>query len=294
MMQHREYDSRNEEIGQLIEALFQFSGEIDFAKICEKLDRIYLDEEGKIRQNFRHEYTNISGKIRELIEYEEDGIRPYNLANLLDNIGYVYDYAVESDKKYVKNLFKLKDHIGLEAGRIELVEQLRWEITNSKESVTIQLNDLHQFADSLDIQIKESAELIESCKNQTEQSEKKLKELEETSDIIKTKMEDVHRDSITILGIFASIVLAFTTGMGFSSSVLQNLHLGSPYRVGAVIIILAIVVLNMTVILLMYIDKIKTVDSKKISYPCFMIWMDVIALGLLIADFIAFKCGLLS
>ena len=293
-MQHIEYDSRNEEIGQLIEELFQFTSEINFEKICERLDRIYLDEEGEIRQNFRHEYTNISGKIRELIEYEEEGINPYNLAHLVDNIGYVYDYAVENNKKYVKNLFKLKDHIGLEAGRIELVEQLRWEITNSKESVTIQLQDLHQFADSLDVQIKESSDLIESCKKQTLQSENNLKTLEKTSDVIKTKMEDVHRDSITILGIFASIVLAFTTGMGFSSSVLQNLHLGSPYRMGAVIIMLAIVLLNMIVILLMYIDKIKTIDAKHISYPCFMIWIDVIGAVLLIFDFIAFKCGWLS
>lgn len=285
----KEYDSRNVELGQLIEELFQIKCESEFEEVCNKLDEIYLDVNGELRDNFRHEYTNISGKIRELVEYEEEGIKPFNLQNLIDNVGYLYDYALQHDKKYIKNLFKLKDHIGLEAGRIELVEQLKWEITNSKESVTIQLNDLHKIADELGIQINDSTKLVSTLTEQSEKIEEKLKVLDEMSDIVKEKMEDVHRDSITILGIFASIVLSFTAGVGFSSSVLENFHQGSPYRVMAVIIGLAMILMNAIGILMMYIEKIKSIREKEIKYPTILLGLDCACILLLCIDFIAFK-----
>lgn len=291
---NKEYNSKSTEIGNVIEKLYSVNSEDDCEKICKELDKIYLNCNGDIDQNFRHEYASVSGKIRELNEYCEDGIQPYQIESLLDNINNVYDYAVSHGKPYIKNLFKLKDHIGLEAGRIALVEQLRWDITNSKESVAKQLNELQGLADSMGIQINKSVELIGELENQSKDSKKDLEELNQMSDDVANKMEDVHRDSITILGIFASIVLSFTAGIGFSSSVLENLYQGSPYRVMAVIIALGVIILNMISILLLYIDKIRTVEQKKIGYPCFLIVIDIVAVILLLLDFVAFKCNLFS
>lgn len=285
----REYNSKSTEIGYVIEKLYSVNSEDDCEKICKELDKIYLDCNGDVDQNFRHEYASVSGKIRELNEYCEDGIQPYQIEYLLDNINNVYDYAASHHKPYIKNLFKLKDHIGLEAGRIALVEQLRWEITNSKESVAKQLNDLQELANSIGEQINKSRQLINDLENQSKHSKEELECLNTMSSDVANKMEDVHRDSITVLGIFASIVLSFTAGIGFSSSVLENFHQGSPYRVMAVIIGLGTIILNMISILLLYIDKIRTVEQKKIGYPRFLILVDVAAGILLILDFVAFK-----
>ena len=74
---------------------------------------------------------------------------------------------------------------------------------------------------------------------------------------------------------FASIVLAFTAGMGFSSSVLENFHLASPYRIMAVIVGLGLVITNLLGILLLYIDKIRTVSEEKVKYPLIAFRLDL-------------------
>lgn len=284
-----EYESKNEELGNIIEKLFCINSNEDIENICQEFDKIYLDETGEVQENFRHEYASISGKIRELTECDIDGICPYDLRTLLDNIGYVYDYAVQNEKKYIKNLFKLKDHIGLEAGRIDLVQKLKWEIMHSKESIAIQLEDLHKLADALETEVSQTNDLVEKSTEQSTEIENRLVQLNEMSDSVAEKMEDVHRDSVSILGIFASIVLSFTAGVGFSSSVLENFHQGSPYRLIAVMIGLAVVIINLISVLMMYIDKIKSVTEKTIKYPVFLIIIDVVCGALFLLDFIAYK-----
>lgn len=291
----KEYQSKSEELGRIIEKLYTVNNKADCEAICNELDAIYLNEDGEMNENFRHAYASISGKIRELSKLNaEDGLQVYQMDYLMQNIKAVYDYAVEQDKPYIKSLFKLKDHIGLEAGRIALVEQLRWEIMSSKESVATQLKDLNDLADEIDGQVKESADLIEEFQNQSAQSEAKLQEIDKRSMDMVEKIEGVQKESITILGIFASIVLSFTAGIGFSSSVLENMSKGSPYRITAVIIAIALVLMNLMALLLGYIDKIRKVSEEKLKYPGVLIGLDIFAVILLIIDFVAFKCKLLG
>lgn len=69
--------------------------------------------------------------------------------------------------------------------------------------------------------------------------------------------------NITILGIFSAVVLAFTGGMAFSTSVFSNINKVSIYRLSFVIIILGAVLANIIYILLSYISKINHIDNKK-------------------------------
>lgn len=164
------YQSKSEELGKIIERLYTVNNKADCEEICKELDAIYLNKDGEMNENFRHEYASISGKIRELSKMNtEAGLPIYQMDYLMQNIKAVYDYAVEQEKPYVKSLFKLKDHIGLEAGRIALVEQLRWDIVNSKESVAIQLEDLNALADELNDQVRESSDLISKFQEQSQQ-----------------------------------------------------------------------------------------------------------------------------
>ena len=72
--------------------------------------------------------------------------------------------------------------------------------------------------------------LIENLKQNVQESENALKELtnktiqdlKQLSSHVEKRQENMQKEYITILGIFAAIVLAFTGGIVFSSSVLEN------------------------------------------------------------------------
>lgn len=261
--------SKSEELNRIIEKLYTVSSEADCGDICNDFDSIYMNPDGSLNKYFRHEYSSISGKIRELNEVELDGTKVYVLEYLLDNINSVYDYACQHKKPYIQNLFKLKDHIGLEAGRIALVEQLKWEINNDQESVKVQLERMNDFANSIGNQIHDSTELMGELKELEKanaeniaESKKNLDELNDLSESVKQKAEGVQRDSITILGIFASIVLTFTGGMIFSTSVLENMGNASAYRIIIIALIIGFALVNSIIALIMYIGKIVHIKSK--------------------------------
>lgn len=290
----KEYVSKVSELNGIIERLCIVPGECNFEEICGMLDGIYFTPDDKQNGEFRHEYASISGKMRELSREEKDGIKVFSLDNLVSNITDLYDYALKQNKPYIKNLFKLKDHISLEAGRIAAVEELKWEIDNGQESVKVQLEYTKNLADDFDGQVKESKELLErlqntanECSEQITESEKTLKKLEKTSQKIQGKMESVQKDSITILGIFASIVLSFTAGMIFSSSVFENIDKASPYRIVGVVLLIGLVITNLIAFLLMYIDRVRQVNPDKIEYPKCIKVMNVCYVCGFVADFVA-------
>lgn len=288
------YTSKVKELNAVIEKLYMATGESECEEICSMLDEIYLTPEGEVDPEFRHEYTSISGKIRELNAEKVNGEKVFSLDYLLHNISYVYDYAVCKNKPYVKNLFKLKDHIGLEAGRITLVEEMQWQISNGQESVKANLEYTKNLAESFDGEVRKSKDLLEKLQSMADNNDKQienakeaLSELKQTSDDIVDKAESVQKDSVTILGIFASIVLSFTAGMVFSSSVLENIDKASPYRIVGVILLIGAVITNLVVILLIYIDKVRMVKTVVIEYPKCIKVMNGLYIAGFIADFIA-------
>lgn len=283
------YTSKAQELNEIIEKLFMEASENDCEIICSLFDKIYLKEDGSIDENFRHEYSSISGKIRELNSEELNGQKIFQLDNLLFNIRNVYDYAVKADKPYVKSLFILKDHIGLEVGRIMLVEQIEWKITNGQESVKAQLKYIQSFADSLRNQIDLSATLQGQLKKDEESAKETLENLKFAAEEMEEKIDSIQKDSVTILGIFASIVLSFTAGIGFSTSVLENVNKASPYRIVGAILLIGFVLTNIITILLMYIDRVRrarTVQHGAMKYPKYIKIMNFTYITGFIVDFI--------
>ena len=68
--------------------------------------------------------------------------------------------------------------------------------------------------------------------------------------------KNIQRDYITILGIFAAIILTFVSGLVFSNSVLQNIDKVSIYRLIAVISLIAIFIVNILNFLFSFIKQI--------------------------------------
>lgn len=100
---------------------------------------------------------------------------------------------------------------------------------------------------------------------------------------VKNRLHDeikgIEREYITILGIFAAIVLAFVGSITFTTSVLQNIDKVSIFRLIMIVDLIAIVLVNTIHLLISFILKINNKNrDDKIS---FIIILNVILLGIL-------------
>ena len=68
--------------------------------------------------------------------------------------------------------------------------------------------------------------------------------IEEAKENLKKEIKGVEKEYISILGIFAAIVLAFVGGITFSTSVLQNISSVSVFRLLLIVDFLAFVLIN--------------------------------------------------
>ncbi len=107
--------------------------------------------------------------------------------------------------------------------------------------------------------------------------------IEETKINLKNEIKSVEKEYISILGIFASIVLAFVGGITFSSSVLQNIASVSIYRLLIVIVLLAFVLVNVIWLLIKFIAEINDKNIKLFSIR----WFNTVCIIFVIFIFIA-------
>ena len=103
---------------------------------------------------------------------------------------------------------------------------------------------------------------------------------ERVSETAKVDTKKIEKQYITILGIFASVVLSFVGGITFSSSVLQSVDSASVYRLLVVIDILALVLINTIYVLIKFISQINDKDYKLFKIK----WLNIslIILGILV------------
>lgn len=82
------------------------------------------------------------------------------------------------------------------------------------------------------------------------------KSISGTKEELNKSFKGLEREYITILGIFASIILAFVGGITFSTSVLNNINSVSSYKLFAVIDMLAVLLLGTLHMLMRFICKL--------------------------------------
>ena len=97
---------------------------------------------------------------------------------------------------------------------------------------------------------------IQDTNSKIQEANNKVDDLTKQTNDIKKNAEDMQKNYITILGIFASIVLAFVSSLAFSTSVLQNIDKASIYRLIAVISLIAIFIVNILNSLFSFIKQI--------------------------------------
>lgn len=71
----------------------------------------------------------------------------------------------------------------------------------------------------------------------------------------------LQRDNVTILGIFSAIVVAFTAGSSFSSSVLQNMSSVGAYRLLFIVLALGLIMFDLVMALFFFVCRVSGLEE---------------------------------
>ena len=205
------------------------------------------------------------------------------------------------------NLRKLYDHVSLEIARItytgsyfrqavnvDQIDQIKYRIeTLSKDTLTQQV-EFENKVSEYDSKICEYGERITSFDDKSAKFDEKvfeintkLTETEKKIDKTKEKLDKSERDYIAILGIFSSVVLTFTAGIAFSTSVLYNISQVSIYRLIGTALVIGLVLINILFVMFHFTGKLVKNDVPLEPFEI----SNGIFIGLLIVVVIAWWVG---
>ncbi|MCD8346799.1 MAG: hypothetical protein LUD16_02385, partial [Lachnospiraceae bacterium] len=187
-------------------------------------------------KRFRHFYSDIFSVLTQIKQNPDLGDINI-LGQNLDVIrsGYQAKNYAESGRLIDVSdaINKLYDHVNLDIARISYTESENWKLSGEESIQNIQS------------QVNGMAYRIESVQKNTEE-----------------KISNQQKEYISILGIFAAVVLAFTGGTAFSSSVLESISLVSAYRVLIVALVIGLILVNILFGLFFYVNKIVCKEEK--------------------------------
>ncbi|WRG66884.1 hypothetical protein E5E31_07185 [Helicobacter pylori] len=225
--------------------------------LCEKgdlssqIDQIIKDLKEIYQGEYRHKYSKITTIILNSTRDREQAFM-----TLTQNIRTLKEIQ-DKDNKEVESikpkLEKLYDHMNLECIRLQDFDEKMSKV----KDVSIKLE----------------------------------KELNKNYEKLSEELNKQQTQYITILGIFASIVLTFVGGLAFSTSVLSNIDKANAYRLVFVMAFIALFFGNILYLLFSFLSKISLSKEKKDEQENFckkpMFWFNLIVTILLVIGF----CG---
>lgn len=243
------------------------------SNMYKRLESLY-DAESKDKR-FRHFYTDIFSVLTQIQQNSDLGdinILGQNL-DMIRN-GYKPQNKAVDGKRIIDvsdAIKKLYDHVNLDIARIAYSDGADRKISgeSSIENLQSQINSMQR-------ELQKAQEI----KNDYEDTEKKIIDVE-------NKLDNSQKEYITILGIFAAVVLAFTGGIAFSTSVLNNIAQASAYRTIAVALIIGLVLINVLFGLFYYVNSL--VNKEKKIFP--LVISNIVIIVLLIITFFAWNNG---
>lgn len=240
--------------------------ESDLNDIFNRLERLYWSQ--NTDNKFRHYYSDIFS-ILTTVQQDDTG----NMEVLGQNLGIILkNYSPknkDSSGKLIdisEKIKKLYDHVNLEIARISYTE-----VTNEKFLTKDEINNLKA--------------IVNNATLKTEETQKK-------SEVITTKINNLQKEYVTILGIFAAVVLTCVGGIVFSASVLQNIDKASIYRIALVILLIGAVLINVFYFLFSFIYKI--INTEKTKNYKLLIITNIVILVLLIIVSISWLSGIVE
>lgn len=242
----------------------------------ERLESIY-HKHGE--DNFRHYYSDIFS-ILSLIDADSSIGSLDNLATNVKIIKEEYTPNKNQDDEGTcidisKEIAKLYDHTNLDIARINYTKTMANETRSELVKTRLLVKELEQKNQQSETSLKEL-------------SSKTTGRLKDLSGEIQQRQEAMQKEYITILGIFAAIVLAFTGGIVFSGSVLENIDKVSIYRISLISFVIGLVFFNLIWAL---IDFIRDINGKTIRKKWLWALVNVILIGGIIGVCFSYQYG---
>lgn len=219
--------------------------------------------------NFRHNYSGFYPLILDIAK-DDNGYNLEYLSNNIEQLRLLVEKDYVNGEKEFKGLYmplsKLSDHLNLEVARYNYYA----------------------------VSQEEMKDIVK--KNQDMQ--KTLSDAQDALSDAKERAANMQTEYTTILGIFAAIVLAFTGTITFSSSVLENIHQASIYRLLLIILTIGFVAINIVWLLMDFIVKInakrlseqKDTPSNNSRKGFFIKYWKIFAINIIIILGIIFTC----
>ena len=227
-------------------------------KIYLELEEIYQKESTKDikrAEGFRHFYSDIFAVLSQI----DNDVSHGNLEILTQNIDMLRrEYKAknrDTNGRVIninRQINKLYDHVNLEVARISYLKKTEMRSQDKLQKVTDTLAEVQD-------KIADMNNVVE-------------------------RADEMQKQYITILGIFAAIVLAFTAGIAFSTSVLENIANASIYRIMLVVNAIVFVLINVIYILTRFVLEIAKKGSDVVRYPLYMIVLNVFCIVASLTD----------
>lgn len=236
------------------------------SEMYQRLERLYYNKEKNKR--FRHYYSDIFQVLVSIQKAENGSLGDIDiLGQNLDVIRKGYQ-PINKDEDgstidISDSIRKLYDHVNLDIARIAYSDKGDWKV--SQEESIQNLN-----------------ERVDNYNDQMQTFEKNLNDATE-------KMNAASKEHIAILGIFASVVIALTAGISFSTSILGAINQASVYRVLMLAAVIGLVLVNILYALFLYVDKLVNGPKDRKIKP--LILANVLFLGLIVSILIAWSHG---
>ncbi|HDZ5028003.1 TPA: hypothetical protein RTG38_001577 [Campylobacter jejuni] len=240
-------DEKNSQLRSIIEKLCKEQIFSNVDDIITNLFEIY-------QEGFKHNYSELTTIILNAIRNDPE----QDLMILAQNLR-EFEKKLDSYSQDVKlRIAKFYDHVNLECVRLQ----------DSSEKISHLQNTYKE----LDKNYKEL--------------DKNYKELDKNYKELSENLNKQQTQYITILGIFASIVLTFVSGLVFSNSILSNIDKASIYRLVFVIAFIALFVGNILYFLFAFLIKI----SLNIHFQTnrLLIIFNIIILAIMSIDFMCY------
>ena len=226
-------------------------------------------------KRFRHFYSDIFSILTAIQQNPDLGdinILGQNLA--LIRSGYQPKNKAPDGKRIIdigSAIKKLYDHVSLDIARLSYSDGADRQVSGEAalENLQSQINLLQKELPK--------AQSIKGIYDDTKQD----------LDKVQNELANSKKEYIAILGIFSSVVLTFTGGIAFSTSVLNNIAQASIYRTVFISLIIGLVLVNVLFGLFYYINSL--VNKKKKIIP--LIVSNIVIIALLITTGLAWHCG---
>lgn len=197
--------------------------------------------------NYRHSYNQIFIALKQIKDSNKTSDESF-MMNINANYEYIVDMLLpplkEHDYHRYKKIVKFFDHLLLELSRLDVWLEYERDTANQQKRFDSQTEKIKQFQNQMD-------NIINDTKT-------KISDIQDKTNNIKT-------DFVTILSIFAAIIIGFAGVLGFGGNIMANLNNVVIYKAIVMMLISGLVLFNGIFVMLHIVAKL---TGHSIAHHC--------------------------